>query len=155
VSNSSAIPLPPLLELSSGQVEIALQHAASQVDVLANSVAMFAKIGAEMCAHPDAAVAAQGVRVTAEAQRAIYALQFHDLLTQRLQHVRDALGDLQEALASPVAPPTAKLLSAIRARFTMEDERLLFDTLLGHVPGAPERDAEADRDSLRGSVELF
>ncbi len=78
-----------------------------------------------MCAHPDAAVAAQGVRVTAEAQRQLFAMQFHDQLAQRLQHVRDALGDLHDALAAPNAPSAAVLLAAIRARYTMEDERRL------------------------------
>jgi hypothetical protein len=155
VNRPASISLPPLLELSSSQVEIALQNAASQVDRLAASVAAFVKVGAEMCAHPDAAVAAYGVRVTVEAQRAIFAMQFHDVLTQRLQHVRDGLGDLQDALAAPTAPAPEVLLSAIRARLTMEDERRLFDTLLGHVPGAPPASADTDHESLRGSVELF
>jgi len=154
MSQPVANPLPPLLELSSSQVEVALQNAASQVERLANSVAAFARLGAEMCSHPDAAVAAQGVRVTAEAQRAIFAMQFHDQLAQRLQHVRDALGDMHDALAAPAAPPAEVLLAAIRKRYTMEDERRLFDALVGHLPGAPPA-TSSDHEALRGSVELF
>ena len=155
MSKLPSIPLPPLLELTASQVEIALQNTMSQVERLAASVAAFAKIGAEMCAHPDAAVAAQGVRVSAEAQRAMFAMQFHDLLTQRLQHVRDALGDMHDAMAAPSAPSATVLLSAIRARYTMEDERRLFDMLLGHLPGAPAARSDSEHEALRGSVELF
>jgi hypothetical protein len=147
--------LPPLLELAASQVEVALQNAGSQVERLAKSVAAFAKLGAEMCAHPDAAVAAQGVRVTAEAQRALFAMQFHDILAQRLQHVRDALGDMHDALAAPNSPPADLLLAAIRGRYTMEDERKLFDVLLGHLPGAPPASSDSEHEALRGSVEIF
>jgi hypothetical protein len=153
--NRPLTPLPSLLELAASQIEIALQNSGSQVERLANSVVAFARLGAEMCAHPDPAVAAQGVRVTAEAQRALFAMQFHDQLAQRLQHVRDALGDMQDAMAAPSAPSEAALLSAIRARYTMEDERRLFDMLLGHLPGAPPVDSDSDHEALRGSVELF
>src|SRR5690349_22837349 len=111
-----SLPLPPLLELTSGQLEVALQNAASQVERLAHSVAAFARLGAEMSADENPAVAAQGVRVTAEAQRAMFAMQFHDQLTQRIQHVRDALGDVHDALAAPVSPDVAVLLAVIRSR---------------------------------------
>ena len=150
-----AIPLPPLLELTSGQLEVALQNAASQVERLASSVAAFAKLGAEMCASADPAVAAQGVRVTAEAERAMFAMQFHDQLAQRVEHVRDALGDLHDALAAPTPPCPQVLLAVIRSRYTMEDERRLFDVMLGHVSQAPHVPATSDTEALRSSVELF
>ena len=155
MSHVPPIPLPPLLELTSGQLEVALQNAAAQVERLANSVASFARLGAEMSADTNPAVAAQGVRVTAEAQRAMFAMQFHDQLTQRIQHVRDALGDLHDALAAPASPETAALLAVIRSRYTMEDERRLFDIMLGSVPGAPPATADSEHEALRGSVELF
>jgi hypothetical protein len=149
------IPLPPLLELAAAQLEVALQNSSSQVERLAGSVAAFAKLGAEMCANEDPAVAAQGVRVAAEAQRALFAMQFHDLLSQRMQHVRDALGDMHDALAAPMPPCAAALLTVIRARYTMEDERRLFDVVLGSLPGAPASNADSEHEALRGSVELF
>ena len=104
VSKAFPIPLPPLLELSAAQLEVALQNSNSQVERLAAAIAAFARIGAEMRAHDDPAVVEHGERVSAEAQRALFAMQFHDLLAQRLQHVRDALGDMHDALAAPVAP---------------------------------------------------
>ena len=47
------------------------------------------------------------------------------------------------------------LLGGIRARYTMEDERRLFDVVLGHLPGAPAANADSEHEALRGSVELF
>jgi len=148
-------PLPPLLELTSTQLEVALQNATAQVDRLAQSVAAFAKLGAEMCASADPAVAAQGVRVTAEAERAMFAMQFHDQLAQRVEHVRDALGDMHDAMTAPNLPCQEKLLAVIRGRYTMEDERRLFDVMLGHFAQEPHAPCTTDTEALRSSVELF
>lgn len=155
MSDTLPIPLPPLLELTASQLDVALQNAAAQMERLSGSVAAFARLGAEMSAHQDPVIAAQGARVTAEAHRAMFAMQFHDQLAQRMQHVCDALGDLHDALSAPAAPASSVLLAAIRSRYTMEDERRLFDLLLGHLPGAPRANKNADQDALRGSVELF
>ena len=85
----------------------------------------------------------------------MFAMQFQDQLAQRMQHVRDALGDMHDAMAAPTPPSAAVLLAAIRARYTMEDERRLFDIVLGHLPGAPAANADSEHEASRGSVELF
>jgi hypothetical protein len=85
----------------------------------------------------------------------MFAMQYHDQLAQRVQHVRDALGDMHDALASPAPPQTAVLLAAIRTRYTMEDERRLFDIVVGHLPDAPPANSSSDNESLCGSIELF
>jgi hypothetical protein len=54
-----------------------------------------------------------------------------------------------------VAPSASALLAVIRSRYTMEDERRLFDVLLGGLPGAPAANADSEHEALRGSVELF
>jgi len=151
----SPIPFPPLLELTASQLEVALQSSSSQLERLANSVAAFARLGSELAAHADPVIAQQGARVSAEAERALFAMQYHDQFAQRVQHVRDALGDLHDAMAAPVTPSPGLLLAAIRARYTMEDERRLFDIVLGHLTGAPAANADSDHEALRGSVELF
>ena len=155
MTRSSSLPLPPLLELTASQLEVALQSASAQVERLSNSVAAFAKLGTEMSVHPDAAIAALGARVSAEAHRAMFAMQFEDQLAQRLQHISHALGDMHDALAAPTPPTSAALLTAIRARYTMEDERRLFDVMLGQLPGAPHVNSDSEHEAMRGSVELF
>ena len=151
----SPIPFPPLLELTASQLEVALQNSCSQLERLANSIAAFARLGSEMSAHSDPAIAHQGAHVSAEAERALFAMQYHDQFAQRVQHVRDALGDLHDAMAAPVTPPAAVLLAVIRSRYTMEDERRLFDVVLGQLSGSPATNADSDHEALRGSVELF
>jgi hypothetical protein len=85
----------------------------------------------------------------------MFALQYHDQLAQRLEHVRDALGDMHDALAAPVQPSARALLGVIRSRYTMEDERKLFDVVLGTLADAPRVDKDDEQEALRGSVELF
>ena len=53
---SEPIPLPPLLELATAQLEVALQNSNSHVERLAASVDAFSRLGAELRAHADPAV---------------------------------------------------------------------------------------------------
>jgi hypothetical protein len=85
----------------------------------------------------------------------MFAMQFHDQLAQRVEHVRDALGDMHDALAAPVLPCQETLLAVIRGRYTMEDERRLFDVMLGHLSQPPHAPCTTDTEALRSSVELF
>jgi hypothetical protein len=155
MSRASAIPLPPLIELASAQLEVALQNSNSHVEKLAASVDAISKLGAELRGHANPEVAERGARLLAEALNAMFAMQYHDQLAQRLEHVRDALGDMHDALAAPVPPAAPVLLGAIRSRYTMEDERKLFDVVLGMPAVAPANDREVEHEALRGSVEMF
>jgi hypothetical protein len=95
------------------------------------------------------------------ARESAVALQFHDRLVQRLEHVRDslaALGDFVDAQAhqGPKAD-WAGLRSRIRSRYSMEQERVMFDLL---VSGAtPEQVlhalAELRLGGCAGHVDLF
>jgi hypothetical protein len=155
---SASIPLPPLLELATAQLEVALQNSNAHVAQLASSVDAISKLGAGLRSHQDPVVAEQGARLLAEALRAMFSMQYHDQLAQRLEHVRDALGDMHDALTAPVPAPAHALLGVIRSRYTMEDERKLFDVLLGTLANTPPdkaQDAAVRGEALRGSVEMF
>lgn len=152
---SEPLPLPPLLELATAQLEVALHNSNAQVERLAASVDAISKLGAGLRMHADPAVAEQGARLMAEALSAMFAMQYHDQLAQRLEHVRDALGDMHDALAAPLPPPTCELLRVIRSRYTMEDERKLFDVVLGGLADAPPARNESEQEALCGSVEMF
>lgn len=63
------------------------------------------------------------------------AVQFHDIIRQRLDHVVEALDELEAHLAAPDAadgPTLDARLDALRARYVMESERLAHA-----VPAAP------------------
>ncbi|QHL89643.1 hypothetical protein GVO57_00925 [Sphingomonas changnyeongensis] len=55
------------------------------------------------------------------------AVQFHDIIRQRLDHVTEALDELEAHLTTPDAgagPSLADRLETLRARYVMESERL-------------------------------
>ncbi|WP_206485515.1 hypothetical protein [Thalassotalea sp. G2M2-11] len=69
---------------------------------------------------------------------AIVAFQFYDKLTQRLDHVSQSLSDLSALIANPSAlySPTEwqKLQTSIRSKYTMEEERKMFDNVISGMP---------------------
>jgi hypothetical protein len=80
------------------------------------------------------------------------AMQFHDQLAQRVTHVRDALGDVHDELLAGNSPRWDELVAKMRAHYTMEDERRLFDLVMWAFPGAT---AQRREEALTSSVELF
>lgn len=91
----------------------------------------------------------------------IESLQFHDRLTQQLTQIRNLLATLAFSDASadmagrPVEGDPQKwlvLLENVRARFTSDSHRILFNLLL---PGAGGRSSVPALHANEGSVELF
>ena len=80
------------------------------------------------------------------------AMQFHDQLAQRVTHVRDALGDVHDELLAGDSPRWDELVAKMRAHYTMEDERRLFDLVMWAFPVAT---AQRHEEALTSSVELF
>jgi len=108
-----------LLGLAASQIEVAIKETDAPVAELAALLA--------------------GVGDSANARAAAVALQFHDRLTQRLTHVRDTLASLAEFIQGPAdgAQPADwdRLRDDIRGRYSMEQERLIFDLLVrGSTP---------------------
>ncbi len=153
---AGSIPLAAVLELVAMQLEVAMQNAAAQAETLSQSVAEFSAIGGRLReranAAKDAELTAQVDAIAEQAQRAMMAMQFHDQLTQRVTHVRDALGDVHDELLADGTPDWNALVSKMRAHYTMEDERRLFDLVLWAFPGAQDKREE---EALPSSVELF
>lgn len=146
------MPLAAVLELVAMQLEVAMQNAAAQAERLSESVAEFSASGALLRAASDPIVAKQAAAIVENAHRAMMAMQFHDQLAQRVTHVRQALGDLHGELLSGKESDWAEVLRRMRAHYTMEDERRLFDMVLGSLPEAPTTRQD---EALASSVELF
>lgn len=149
---SPSVPLAAVLELVAMQLEVAMQNAAAQAERLSGSVAAFTAIGARMRATLDPKLAEFAKSIEEEAGRAMMAMQFHDQLAQRVTHVRDALGDVHDELLAANAPDWNDLVAKMRAHYTMEDERRLFDLVMWAFPGAA---VKRDEEALQSSVELF
>jgi hypothetical protein len=91
----------------------------------------------------------------------IESLQFHDRLTQQLTQVRNLLATLacSDVPTDPAGRPLGGdqlnwqvLLENLRARFTSDSHRILFNLLL---PGEAGRTSVAALHANEGSVELF
>jgi hypothetical protein len=147
------VPLAAVLELVAMQLEVAMQNAAAQAERLSEAVAAFSAVGAHLRANADPTVLAQAEAIQQEAHRAMMAMQFHDQLAQRVTHVRDALGDVHDELLAGDEQDWSGLLRKMRGHYTMEDERRLFDMVLGTLPDAPGSPRE--EEALQSSVELF
>jgi hypothetical protein len=131
-----------MINLTIAQIEMALKDSSGSVEVLTNSfTGMYGNLMALVEAArqlPDSAfkstIEEAGSGVSAQMQHAIVAFQFYDRLTQRLSHACRSLEDLSGVVNDPqrLYNPFAwnALQQKIRAKYTMEDEKLMFDTLI-------------------------
>jgi hypothetical protein len=131
-----------MLILSAIQVEDMLTNADLSVNTLTES---FTSIVEHMQAINDHLLALDSCGVRDEAivccsettdkiQASIIAFQFYDRMQQCLQHVTSNLKGLSELVESPerLYNPSEwrEFQTLIRARYTMESERLMFDAIL-------------------------
>ena len=130
-----------LLGLAASQIEVALREAEAPVAELLGIVA--------------------ALGTSAQMRSAATALQYHDRLNQRLTHVRDTLAALARFLDARTRPGSGttwdQLRSDIRGRYSMEQERLVFDLLVGGA--TPEQVlkvlSELRASGAAGSTEMF
>lgn len=136
-----------MLKLAAAQVEFSLSEGGNSVNTLTDSFTsmagsikaielstldIFEKYQVELsdqevivnnCAH-----------VTSKMQQAIVAFQFYDTLVQRLDHVVNSLSKLGDLVCDPgrlYSPVEWRALQeTIRSRYTMSNERELFDAIL-------------------------
>ena len=159
MSDHPKSPVAALLELASSQLEVAVHSSETQVQTLAKSIATLMTLGATLKAatRPGTATDELACNIVEHARSALMAMQFHDALVQRVAHVKDSLTELNEALGS--SPPAeidwATVLAGIRFRYSMEDERMLFDRIIGAAACPDVNSHDSTHDSLRSSVELF
>ena len=159
MSDLANTPVAALLELAASQLEVAAHSTNSQMEMLASSIGALVMLGAELQAANGAGTAPDALaqKIVERAQTAVVAMQFHDQLVQRVAHVRDALTELNEALqGNPAAKVDwATVLAGIRVRYSMEDERRLFDRIIGATACPDVNCHDSTHDSLRGGVEIF
>ena len=86
----------------------------------------------------------------------VESLQFHDRMTQQLSQVRDLLAAVAATGTGESAPGSRQswpvLMENLRARFTSESHRILFNLLM---PDADGRSHVPSLHASEGSVELF
>lgn len=160
-----------MINLAVAQIEMALKDSSGSVEVLTNSfTGMYGNLMALVeTAHglPESpiksTIESAGHEVSARMQQAIVAFQFYDRLSQRLSHACRSLEDLGGIVNDPgrLYNPFAwnALQQKIRSKYTMEDEKLMFDTLVatGSVERALDSYVERKHEESQGGedIELF
>ena len=136
-----------MLKLAAAQVEFSLSEGENSVDTLtdsftnmADSIKAIELSTADIFEKYNVAPVDQEVinsncnLVTQKMQQAIVAFQFYDALVQRLDHVVNGLTKLGDLVSDPVrlySPVEwAALQEVIRSRYTLTNERALFDAIL-------------------------
>ncbi|MGA2023667.1 MAG: hypothetical protein ABSH23_02785 [Steroidobacteraceae bacterium] len=135
------------LELGAAQLDAAMRESDARAEQLASSVsavatdalALAVQARALDCADAGAASQARrSIRHLADAlgshvQATIHALQFYDKLIQRLTHVCEGLTIPVDSTAAELGGAAAdfdSLLEQVRSRYSMVEERVLFDFMM-------------------------
>ena len=122
---------------------------------LSESLRPVAELG-EALARVNVAASAGTRPAARDLEVCVESLQFHDRLVQQLSQVRDLLAAVAATGSADAAPGGRQswpvLMENLRARFTSESHRILFNLLM------PDSDGHSHAPSLHaseGSVELF
>jgi hypothetical protein len=135
------------LELGAAQLDAAIRESDSRVDKLAGAVTAVATDARELemqvqaldSANPEESAPARlRIRQLTEAlaihvQSTITSLQFYDKLIQRLTHVRDGLAIPSDSAVNggdPAGSDWSAMLEQVRSRYSMVEERVLFDFMM-------------------------
>ncbi len=143
-----------LVDLCAEQIQAAISEASSDIEALSLSVLDTAR-HADKLIEPDRSgpggetSAGQGPDsgpLKEAVRNASQRLQFADRLSQRLSNTAAnlaALADFMQADEQPVSDEGwSAFLDAARARFTMEQERRMFDAIFGTAPSVEAVDAK-------------
>jgi hypothetical protein len=137
------------VEAAAALIELCLHESNGPVEDLSSALARMAQL-----AEPSSPLAR-------ELAICVESLQFHDRLTQQLTQVRNLLATLAfsdvptDVAGRPVEGDPHNwqvLLENLRARFTSDSHRILFNLLL---PGSGGRTSVPALHANEGSVELF
>lgn len=157
-----------LLTLSAAQVDVILQESELSVNTLTESftdiVESMHTINSHLLSLGSSGGSDQALACCSETkdkiQRAIIAFQFYDRMQQCLQHVTSNLRGLSNLVESPERLYNPNewrgFQGQIRARYTMESEKMMFDAIL---QGKSVDDAiaakEAHQHGQSDEIELF
>jgi hypothetical protein len=170
----SVAELRSFLELGAAQLESAMKDSDARVASLTSAINHIVERLVELRAVAEALpagggdragefgarLAAIGAELELDARQAVVAMQFYDKLIQRITHVRDGLSipaEVIEAGAQQRSAAWEQLLEQVRSRYSMVEERVLFDFLIRGTGPREMMQALTDLQgaSRPGELELF
>jgi len=140
-----------MLNLSVAQIDQSMHEGNASVSTLSHSFTALATnisdiqssiehLNSEDAESAKVKLIIQGSTTTAldKVQSAIIAFQFYDKLTQRIDHVSKSLASLTHLISDPstlYSPIEWQTLQeSIRSKYTMDEERLMFDRVISGMP---------------------
>lgn len=143
------------LNLGVAQLDAAVRESDAQVDKIAQSLAAIASDMQQFDSNAELVVS-----VRASVAAAVKALQFYDKLVQRLTHVRSGLAipaDATADLGVAAGVDWNDILDQVRARYSMVEERVLFDFMMRGLRAEQMLKAlqSLRESSAPGELELF
>jgi hypothetical protein len=164
-----------MLKLAAAQVDYSMRDGNRSVDTLtesfmamAESMSVIEQASKELWQKHDidddltGKITEQSGTVSTKMQQAIVAFQFYDKLVQRLDHVVNSLSQLGDLVGDPskLYSPVEwrSLQEAIRSKYTMGQERDLFDALMAgeDIESVLKRLSEmTDQAPEEDDIELF
>jgi hypothetical protein len=135
------------LELGAAQLDAAIRESDARVDKLAGAVTAVATDARELETQVQALETGTDAQVQqargrirelvaqldTHVQATVTSLQFYDKLIQRLTHVRDGLAIPSDSTVSSMDPARSdwnSMLEQVRSRYSMVEERVLFDFMM-------------------------
>lgn len=126
-----------MLQLSTAQIRSSMRDGDASISDLSQSLGSIAESSGKLQTMLDdqpADIRQQADTIDTEVQRGIVACQFHDRVTQRLDHVTTALKHLGDLISTPseYANPDnwQTLQDEIRQSYTMDSERIMFEHIM-------------------------
>ncbi|RMF19467.1 MAG: hypothetical protein D6758_01940 [Gammaproteobacteria bacterium] len=124
-----------MLAVAVAQLEASLRESESSVNTLSNSFTrMVGQLEATAKSPAHEALASELEDLHAETVRCVVSFQFFDKMAQRLGHVKTGLQDLADLIGDPARleddSSWLTLQQSIRNRYTMKEERDMFDAIL-------------------------
>ncbi|MFK5984152.1 MAG: hypothetical protein QM479_01825 [Pseudomonadota bacterium] len=159
-----------MVNLAVAQIDHSMHEGNQSVNILAESFTILADIMSDIqnCLEhiPEGEIkeklSASTDLATGKVSSAIIAFQFYDKLSQRLSHVSGDLAALNNLISDPTtlySPPKWKeLQEKIREKYTMDEERKMFDKVLSGVSieqALEEFIQEMNNKGDENDIELF
>lgn len=130
-----------LLALAVAQIDTSMKEGNDSVDTLTHSFTSIASKSRLLLDHfakvdPNAPQEIKNAAeiIHAEVGKAVVAFQFYDRLSQRMEHVGESLEKMGHLISDPkgryIEKEWVQLQSEIKANYTMEAERIMFEHIL-------------------------
>lgn len=150
-----------LLSVSVAQIKSILSDGGESVSELTDSFIELANTFQQLMDHKTDIDKTDLHQIRQQIEQGIVAFQFYDRISQRLDHVSNSLQNMGVIIGDEQQRNDPKswesFQDSIRAKFTMESERKLFEAIVKGMPleQALQTAKQANKPQDNGDIELF